>query len=411
MAQVHYVIMGDYDDEVVYAYLSANKGKINKLAKDFEETEDEDGATRNSIWEQGSEKYKDSFMLVFNNGEMYCEAATEEDFRNKAENMEYCAFFTGLKDLEINIPILNAGYDEDLEWRDADYYGDEPKLVWADYEYIIGESKQTTKTMKYVPTFESFIGSQKLKEGFLDGYISSEMIRDEVIKLFEMGLGIKKVYAKLKKSPLLKGTKHDFNGVLIRIEKYSGEIGRKEATSINIWEPKNEEKAMSTHQKEHGFPLDTSNDAVIRNDYQKRFAIYMGFWENPKGQPSKKWKVNDFLPLSASGDEGLGDGAEEKWRPVLDAMNVSYLDDLVWLGTYFPEIVQEEGKEVKSFDLDDLGDEDPHGDVSISIYKWKGMLLAEHTDDYRYYGTLCKAKDSVKLAKLLENDEGIDLGE
>lgn len=152
MAQVHYVIMGDYNDEVVYAYLSANKGKINKLARDFEEVELDKGT--NSIWEQDSEKYKDSFMLVFNNGEIYCEAVTEEEFRNKAEDMEYAAFFTGLKDLEINIPILNAGFDEDLEWRDADYYGDEPKLVWADYEYIVGESVKTD--FKRVLTFESF---------------------------------------------------------------------------------------------------------------------------------------------------------------------------------------------------------------------------------------------------------------
>ena len=154
MAQVHYVIMGDYDDEVVYAYLSANKGKINKLARDFEETEDEDGATRNSIWEQDSEKYKDGFMLVFNNGEMYCEAATEEDFHKKGENMEYCAFFTGLKDLEINIPILNAGYDEDLEFEDADYYGDEPELAMVDGDLVIGESVNTA--FKHIPTFESF---------------------------------------------------------------------------------------------------------------------------------------------------------------------------------------------------------------------------------------------------------------
>lgn len=165
MAQVHYVIMGDYDEEVVYAYLSANKGKINKLARDFEQTEDEDGGTRNYIWEQGSAKYKDSFMFVMNNGEMYCEAVTEEEFRNKAESMEYAAFFTGLKDLEINIPIENAGFDEDLEFSEADYYGDEPKLVWAYYEYVVGESKQT-KAMKYIPTFESFIGSQKVNERY-----------------------------------------------------------------------------------------------------------------------------------------------------------------------------------------------------------------------------------------------------
>jgi len=158
MAQVHYVIMADYDDEVVYAYLSANKGKINKLARDFEETEDEDGEARNRIIEQGSEKYKDGFMFVFNNGEMYCDAVTEEDFRDKADVYEYCAFFTGLKDLEINIPIEDAGYDEDLDFENADYYGDEPKLAVVDGYFEIGESVNTT--FKYVPTFESFVNEK-----------------------------------------------------------------------------------------------------------------------------------------------------------------------------------------------------------------------------------------------------------
>ena len=164
MAQVHYVIMADYDDEVVYAYLSANKGKINKLARDFEQTEDEDGGTRNYIMEQGSEKYKDGFMFVFNGGELYCDAATEEDFHNKAESMEYCAFFTGLKDLEMNIPIEDAGFDEELDFENADYYGDEPELAMVYGDLVIGESKQTTKTMKYVPTFESFTAPQKVSK-------------------------------------------------------------------------------------------------------------------------------------------------------------------------------------------------------------------------------------------------------
>ena len=62
MAQVHYVIMADYDDEVVYAYLSANKGKINKLAKDFKPTEDEDGETVNYIMEHGYKEYRDQLL-------------------------------------------------------------------------------------------------------------------------------------------------------------------------------------------------------------------------------------------------------------------------------------------------------------------------------------------------------------
>jgi len=258
-----------------------------------------------------------------------------------------------------------------------------------------------TTTMRYVPTFESFIGSQKLNEEATRGQIV-----DEVEKLFDSGLGIKKVYDQMKKSGVLKGLEHDFNGFLIRIKK-DGDMG---ATSINILElGSGEKKAKETHQKEHGFPLDASNDTVILRDYRGKFGIYRGMWEFKK-KKAKTYKVSDFMPLSDSGDYGLGGPeAEAKWAPVLKAFGVRSMDDLVWLGEYFPEIILEEGKVVKSFELDGVGDEDPHGDVSIDIYKWKGMLLAMHDDDYRYSGTLCKAKDSVKLAKLLENDEGIDL--
>lgn len=168
MAQVHYAIMANYDDEVVYAYLSANKGKINKLAKDFEPTEDEDGETVNYIMEQGSKSYKDGFYLEFSNGEFGVVAATEEEFRNKASNFEYGAFWSKIKDVEINFAIEDAGYDESLEFHDADYSGDEPELAWAGYEYVIGESKQTIKTMKYVPTFESFTDPQKINENLSD---------------------------------------------------------------------------------------------------------------------------------------------------------------------------------------------------------------------------------------------------
>jgi hypothetical protein len=164
MAQVHYVIMANYDDEVVYAYLSANKGKINKLAKDFKPTEDEDGETVNYIMEHGSKSYKDGFYLEFSDGEFGFVAASEEEFRSKASNFEYGAFWSNIKDVEINFPIENAGYDEDLEFDAADYYGDEPELAWAGYEYIIGESKNEQTNMKHVPTFESFTAPQKVSK-------------------------------------------------------------------------------------------------------------------------------------------------------------------------------------------------------------------------------------------------------
>ena len=255
--------------------------------------------------------------------------------------------------------------------------------------------------MKHVKLFEAFVASHKVNE-----FLSKGALIDGIEKIMDSGIGIKKAYDQMKKSGLLNGLESDFNGFLIRIKK-DGDMG---ATSINVWEPKDKEKAKQTHKKEHGFPLDTENKAVILNDYHDKYSIYLGQWDSTKAK-AKKWKVRDFLPLSDSGDYGLGDGADAKWSPVLAAMNVDYINDLVWLGAYFPEIVEEEGKEVKSFDLDSFGDEDPHGDVSISVYKWKGMLLAMHHDDYQYAGTLCDANDSVKLAKLLEGDEGIDIGE
>lgn len=264
---------------------------------------------------------------------------------------------------------------------------------------------------KYIPTFESFTNSSKLNEGFWGPII------DGFEDLLDTGIGVEKAYDQMKKSGLLnfnppKGLltlDHDFNGYLLRI-KVSGKDNKgNQRTSINIWDKENVRNAEKTHQKEHGFPLDRENSSVILNGDE--YSIYRGDWEESKKKKAKKWKVRDFLPLSDSGDSGLGDGADDKWSPVLDAMNVDYINDLVWLGAYFPEIVEEEGKLVDIFDLDSLGYEDPHGDVSIAVFKWKGMLLGQHDDDYSYSGTLCDAKDAVKLAKLLEGDEGIDIGE
>ena len=259
--------------------------------------------------------------------------------------------------------------------------------------------------MKHLKLFEAFVDSQKLNEGFYGPLI------DGIEELMGSGIGIKKAYDQMKKSGLLnwspsKGLNvmdYDFNGFLIRI-KTGSEAGY---TSINVWDPKDEKKAKESHQKEHGFPLDVSNDAQIV--YMDSHKLYRGQWESTK-EIAKTFKLRDFTPLSDSGDSGLGgDEADAKWEPVLDAFGVSNLDDLVWLGEYFPEIVEEEGKSVDSFSLDSFGDEDPHGDADVSIYKWKGMLLAMHDDDYRYSATLCKAKDAVKLANLLQNDEGLDI--
>jgi hypothetical protein len=255
--------------------------------------------------------------------------------------------------------------------------------------------------MKHVKLFEDFLNESLSKGPLVDG----------IEKIMDSGIGIKKAFDQMKKSGLLmwspaKGLKvqdYGFDDFLIRI-KITTEAGY---TSINVWEPKNVEKAKEIHQKEHGFPLDTDKDALIAES--DKFAIYRGQWESTKAI-ARTFKLRDFPPLSDSGDSGLsGDEADAKWEPVLDAFGVSSLDDLVWLGEYFPEIAAKEGKSVDSFSLDSFGDKDPHGDVDFSIYKWKGMLLGRHDDDYRYYATLCKAKDALKLAKLLQNEEDIDI--
>ena len=126
---------------------------------------------------------------------------------------------------------------------------------------------------------------------------------------------------------------------------------------------------------------------------------------------SQKLNENDYTYLSDSGD-GVMDGsseAEAKWAPVLKAFGVRSMDDLVWLGEYFPEIILEEGKKVKGFTLDNYGDEDPHGEVDFNVFKWNGMLIGYHDDEMQYTATLCKEKDASKWVRILKDDEDIDL--
>ena len=420
MAKVFYVHQKREDYDYLYFFKNNKKMEAAKVELDKPyKGQDQEDYDQNKEWgvesiNGGSFSYSKGLAILMGDagdGNWYdigdeFRDMTEEEFRAQAE--KHVEVFDAGDEQGPGALLYYKGAIKDgtviyMDSRSGIVHdkGTQPTILVEDGEYHIGESVNTT--FKYVPTFESFIGSQKLNEEATRGQIVGE-----VEKLFDSGLGIKKVYDQMKKSGVLKGLEHDFNGFLIRIKK-DGDMG---ATSINILElGSGEKKAKETHQKEHGFPLDASNDTVILRDYSGKFAIYRGQWESTK-KKAKTYKVSDFLPLSASGDNGLGGPeAEAKWEPVLKAFGVADLGDLVWLGAYFPEIVEEEGKGVKSFSLDGFGDEDPHGDADISIYKWKGMLLASHGDDYRYSGTLCKAKDAVKLAKLLEGDEGIDIGE
>ena len=127
---------------------------------------------------------------------------------------------------------------------------------------------------------------------------------------------------------------------------------------------------------------------------------------------SQKLNENYYTYLDDSGD-GVMSGspeAEQKWAPVLKTFGVKEMNDLVWLGEYFPdEIVEEEGKMVKGFTLDSYGDEDPHGEVDFIVYKLNGMLIGYHDDELDYTATLCKEKDVKKWQKILKDDEDIDL--
>ena len=141
--------------------------------------------------------------------------------------------------------------------------------------------------------------------------------------------------------------------------------------------------------------------------YERKTMKYLPTFESFIGSQ----KLNENTYLSDSGD-GVMDGspeAEAKWAPVLKAFGVRSMDDLVWLGEYFPEIVREEGKKVKGFTLDNYGDEDPHGEVDFNVFKWNGMLIGEHDDELQYRAALCKEKDVSKWMKILKDDEDIDL--
>ena len=185
MAQVHYIVTDNRDEEVVTVNLSANKGKINKIAKDFVPTEDEWGDRNRISAGPSSKSYKDGFMLIFDSGDFYCEAGTEEDFRDQAEDLEYCAFFTKVKDVEILIPIGEDGYgDDELDFADADYIGGEPELAMVNGYFEIGESVKTV--FRHIPTFESFTAPQKVSktnEGFEDepDWMRKAMLDDEQV--------------------------------------------------------------------------------------------------------------------------------------------------------------------------------------------------------------------------------------
>ena len=157
MAQVHYVFEGPED--YAQCYLFKNKKKADAKAAEIKSAEDfmedvEDGV---AFLEVGSISYKEGFAVLLGSdfwpGQV--KAMSADEFNNLAQADEDGAFvyYTG---------SIKDGTECYLDQRGNEYNGTQPTIAVADGDYEIGESVKTT--FKYVPTFESFIGSQKLNE-------------------------------------------------------------------------------------------------------------------------------------------------------------------------------------------------------------------------------------------------------
>ena len=126
-------------------------------------------------------------------------------------------------------------------------------------------------------------------------------------------------------------------------------------------------------------------------------------------------KVNENSTLLDTFDEyGWSDEYDDKYYDITSALG-GMMDDLVWITDNFPDFIQEEGKLVKSYQMDGLDSptdydgeevEDPHGDVEFSLYKYKGLKIGWFTDDYGYSAGLCHERDVKKWTKIIK-----DMGE
>ena len=157
MAQVHYIFEGPED--YAQCYLFKNKKKADAKAEELRANEDfmEDVEDDVAFLEVGSISYKEGFAVLLGSdfwpGQV--KAMSADEFNNLAQADEDGAFvyYTG---------SIKDGTECYLDTRGNDYSGTQPTIAVADGDYEIGESVKTT--FKYVPTFESFMGSQKLNE-------------------------------------------------------------------------------------------------------------------------------------------------------------------------------------------------------------------------------------------------------
>ena len=157
MAQVNYVFEGPEDN--AQCYLFKNKKKADAKAEELRADEEfmmsvEDGA---AILEVGSVSYREGFAVLYGSdywpGEV--KAMSADEFRGLIDEYGSFAYYTG---------VIKDGTECYLDERGNDYKGTQPTIAISDNDFEIGESVKTN--FKYVPTFESFIGSQKVNENF-----------------------------------------------------------------------------------------------------------------------------------------------------------------------------------------------------------------------------------------------------
>mgnify|MGYP006098518307 FL=1 len=119
-------------------------------------------------------------------------------------------------------------------------------------------------------------------------------------------------------------------------------------------------------------------------------------------------KLNEYSTLEMSYDETEDMEPKsidyEKWAPVLKAFGIKDMSELVWISgganSGIPDEVLDSAKSVKDFDLESVGNEDPHNKVALNLLKYKGLLIGSHSDSVRYRGALVLDKDIKKWEKI-----------
>ena len=126
----------------------------------------------------------------------------------------------------------------------------------------------------------------------------------------------------------------------------------------------------------------------------------------------EKYNPEYFARLDFSWDESPGplSAADlKKWAPVLKALKVKKVWDLIWFADALPDSdnFENDSKFLKSFSLKDTGeqDQDPHGGVDLSVVKYKGLLAGDHSDDMDFQGVLIRIEDIDAWGKIYQEED------